>query len=89
MEIETCCLGKGLPLFEFEYRNEAERVLSRGKRRIKDNILLLERWSLEVEFFCNVDHANKAWVRVMGLPLHLWSRKALKKKMMMAIKVLL
>ena len=28
--------------------------------------------------FCNGANANKAWVRVVGLPLHLWSHEVFK-----------
>ncbi|KAL6345756.1 hypothetical protein AAG906_017501 [Vitis piasezkii] len=41
-------LGRGLLLFEFELLSEAERVLARGKRRVKDNVLFLEKWHPEV-----------------------------------------
>ncbi|KAL6332502.1 hypothetical protein AAG906_008536 [Vitis piasezkii] len=67
-------LGGGLLLFEFECLSEAERVLSRGKRRVKDNVLFMEKWHPKVGCFCNEAKANEAWVRVVGLPLHLWSR---------------
>ncbi|RVW13055.1 Transposon TX1 uncharacterized 149 kDa protein [Vitis vinifera] len=53
-------------------------VLARGKRRVKDNVLFLEKWHPEVGCFCNGANANEAWVRVVGLPLHLWSREVFK-----------
>ena len=65
-------------LFEFECLSEAERVLLRRKRRVKDNVLFLEKWHPEVGCFCNGANANEAWVRVVGLPLHLWSREVFK-----------
>ena len=71
-------LGRGFLLFEFELLSEAERVLARGKRRVKDNVLFLEKWHPEVGCFCNGANANEAWVRVVGLPLHLWSREVFK-----------
>ena len=42
--------GKELLLFEFESLSEAERVLARGKRRLK-NILHLTRWNPEAGCF--------------------------------------
>ena len=71
-------LGRGLLLFEFELLSEAEHVLARGKRRVKDNVIFLEKWHPEVGCFCNGANANEAWVRVVGLPLHLWSREVFK-----------
>ena len=32
----------------------------------------------EVGCFCNGANGNEAWVRVVGLPLHLWSREVFK-----------
>ena len=70
-------LGGGLLLFEFECSSEAERVLLRGKRRVKDNVLILEKWHPVVGCLGNKVMAKEAWVRVVGLPLHLWSREIL------------
>ena len=62
----------------FELLSEAERVLARGKRRVKDNVLFFEKWYPRVGCFCNGTDANEAWVRVLGLPLHFWSHKVFK-----------
>ena len=72
-------LGRGLLLFEFELPSKAERVLARGKRSIKENFLILERWNPKVGCLCKDSFANEAWVRVVGLPLHLWSREVFKR----------
>ena len=77
-KLNISALGGGLLLFEFECLSEAERVLSRGKRRVKDNVLFLEKWHPEVGCFGNEVKAKEAWVRVVGLPLHLWSREVFK-----------
>ena len=77
-KLNIVVLGRGLLLFEFELLSEAERVLLRGKRRVKDNVLFLGKWHPEVGCFCNGANANEAWVRVVGLPLHLWSREVFK-----------
>ena len=71
-------LGRGLLLFEFELLSEAEQVLARGKRRVKENILFLEKWNPEVGCFCKGAITNEAWARVVGLPLHLWSCEVFK-----------
>ena len=65
-------------LFEFECLSEAERVLSRGKRRVKDNVLFMEKWHPEVGCFGNEVKAKEAWVRVVSLPLHLWNQEVFK-----------
>ena len=77
-KLNIVVLGRGLLLFEFELLSEAERVLLRGKRKVKDNVLFLGKWHPEVGCFCNGANANEAWVRVVGLPLHLWSREVFK-----------
>ena len=77
-KLNIVVLGEGLLLFEFECLSEAEHVLSRGKRRVKDNVLFLEKWHPEVGCFCNEAKAKEAWVRVVGLPLYLWSREVFK-----------
>ncbi|RVW35542.1 hypothetical protein CK203_073781 [Vitis vinifera] len=77
-EFEHSCVGRGLLLFEFELLSEVKRVLARSKRRVKENVLFLEKWNPEVGCFCNGAIANEAWVRVVGLPLHLWSCEVFK-----------
>ena len=52
-KLNIVVLGRGLLLFEFELLSEAERVLLRGKRKVKDNVLFLGKWHPEVGCFCN------------------------------------
>ena len=66
-------LGRGLLLFEFKSSSEAECVLARGLRNIKENVIILDRWNPEVGCHCKDSGAKEVWVRVVGLPLHLWS----------------
>ena len=63
--------GKELLLFEFESLSEAERVLARGKRRLKENVLHLTRWNPEAGYFRQGASIKEAWLRVVGLPLHM------------------
>ena len=42
-------------------------------------MLHLERWDPKVGCSQSCEQLKDVWVRVMGLPLHLWSRKVLKK----------
>ena len=65
-------LGRGFLLFEFESSSEAERVLAKGLRNIKENVIILDRWNPEVGCHCKDSGAKEVWVRVVGLPLHLW-----------------
>ena len=41
-------LGRGLLLFDFELPSEAERVLAKGLRNIKENFIILDKWNPEV-----------------------------------------
>ena len=69
-------LGRGLLLFEFESLFEAEWVLTRGKRRVKESLLHLEKWNLTMRCFHKGAYANKN--SMLGL-LHLWSGEVFKK----------
>ncbi|KAJ9705507.1 hypothetical protein PVL29_003512 [Vitis rotundifolia] len=77
-KLDIAVMGRGLLFFEFELLSEAERVLVRGKRRVLDNVLILEKWHPEVGCYCNGASDNKAWVRVVGLPLQLWNCEVFK-----------
>ena len=73
-------LGKGLLLFDFELPSEAERVLTRGKKKsIKENFIILDRWNLKVRCFCKDSVANEAWLKVVEFPLHFWSHEVFKR----------
>ena len=53
-------LGRGLLLFDFELPHGVERVLARGKKCIKENSIILDRWNLEVGCLCKKSNANEA-----------------------------
>ena len=72
-------LGRGLWLFEFENPKEADQVLVFGKRRCGGNLLHLRKWGHDIGYLSHGDLEEKAWLRVVGLPVHLCSRKVLKK----------
>ncbi|RVW29093.1 hypothetical protein CK203_112343 [Vitis vinifera] len=72
-------LGRGIMMFDFELAQEAERVLARGKRSIKENCLILDRWNPEVGCLCKISNAVEAWVRVVELLLHFWSLEVFKR----------
>ncbi|RVW38063.1 hypothetical protein CK203_097261 [Vitis vinifera] len=77
-KLDIAVMGGGLLLFEFELMSEAERVLARGKRKVLGSVLMMERWHPEVGCFSNGVFAREVWVRVVGLPLHLWNREVFK-----------
>ena len=66
-------------LFEFQNKWEADMVLLRGSRRFKDRDFLLQRWGPVVGCTWKESFAKEVWVRVVGLPLHLWSREVFKR----------
>ena len=69
--------GGSLILFEFEDVLEAKRVLMRGSRRFRERLISLERWHYETGCLVKEEAYKETWVRVLGLPLHLWSREVL------------
>ncbi|RVW28013.1 hypothetical protein CK203_106193 [Vitis vinifera] len=68
-------LGKGRALLEFEFVEEARRVLISGKRAMGGVQLGLERWSLRSGCLEESEAINKVWVRILGLPISLWVRQ--------------
>ena len=72
-------LGRGLWLFEFESKEEVDRVLMFGKRRFGTNLVHLRTWGEDMGCSSQRNSKEKAWVRVVGLPMHLWSRKIMEK----------
>ena len=72
-------LGRGLWLFEFESREEVDRVLKVRKRRFGTNLVHLRTWGEDFGYSSQGFSEEKAWVRVVGLPVHLWSRTVMEK----------
>ena len=71
--------GRGLWLFEFESKEEVDRVLKFGKRRFGTNLVHLRTWGEDMGCSSQGFSEEKAWVRVVGLPVHLWSRTVMEK----------
>ena len=69
--LRIAVLGRGLLLFES--LSEAEWVLARGKRRIKENFLHLERWNPEVACIRKGAHCHR--MLQMTLPRGLYRRR--------------
>ena len=72
-------LNEDLLFLEFESAVEAKRVLESGRRNFRGGILQLERWDPYSGCIRRKGSAQVEWVRVVGLPLHLWKTEVLKR----------
>ena len=54
-------------------------MLMFGRRRFRANLVHLRTWGEYLGCSSQGNSKEKAWVRVVGLPVHLWSRKILEK----------
>ena len=70
-------LAGGFFLLASEDKNEANRMLKSRKRSFRGRNFFLERWGPEVG--CSKKLLREKWVRVVGLPLHLWKTKVFRK----------
>ena len=76
--VSVAFLNKDLMLFEFDFWEESNYAMERGCDLFRGGILNLERWRPESGCVKNKNLRKEAWVRVLGLPLHLWTRETLK-----------
>lgn len=67
-------LGGLLILFEFEGGGEAERVIHLGVKWFNGKSLFLEWWNPSIGCLKEDRDGSEDWVRIMGLPLHLWGK---------------
>ena len=72
-------LRRGLWLFGFESPNEARRILREGTGRFGGFPIYLREWGKDVGCKVGRERSRTAWVRLLGLPLHLWSHLILKR----------
>ena len=72
-------LRRGLWLFVFESPNEARRILKEGTGRLGGFPISLREWGKDVGCLVGRERCKTVWVRLLGLPLHLWSRPILKR----------
>ena len=71
-------LNNDLMSFEFEEAADATYVLEGGRRSFRGRRLNLERWSPDSGCVKRKNQVNKLWVRIVGLPLHLWTCEVLR-----------
>ena len=78
-EVLLAALNEDLFLLKFDLPEKAKWVLESGRRSFKGGDLQLEWWSPESGCIRRKDSVQEAWIRVVGLPLHLWTPKILRK----------
>ena len=66
-------------LLKFKSPEEAKWVLESGRRSFKGGLLQLDWWSPETGCIRSRGFVQEAWIRVVGLPLHLWTPEILRK----------
>ena len=61
----------------FDLTEEADWVMENGSRIYRGEALLLERWTPSTGCTRSNGQNQEAWIRVVGLPLHLWTEEIL------------
>ena len=72
-------LNQNLFFMGFELSEEVIWVMENGSRICRGGVMQMEWWSTSSGCKGTRDQEKEAWIRVVGLPLHLWSREILKK----------
>ena len=72
-------LGDWKALLQFATKGEELRVLQKGSRSCKIFGIELCRWKPNNGCQLNHEELKDLWVRLVGLPIHLWELKILKK----------
>ena len=78
-EVMLAALNEDIFLLEFDSPEKAKWVLESGRRSFKGGTLQLEWWSPEAGCSRGKDVGREVWIRVVGLPLHLWTPEILRK----------
>ena len=78
-EVRIAALNEDLFLLEFDVPEKAKWVLVSGIRSFKGGTLQFEWWSPESGCLRRKDLGREVWIRVVGLPLHLWTPEILRK----------
>lgn len=72
-------LNRDLFFLGFEDQEDTKWIMEGGRRSFKECIMLLDWWNLEARFVKRKDTIKEAWIFVLGLPLHLWTNKILRR----------
>ena len=78
-EVKLTVLNEDLLMMEFDSPEKAKWVLESGRRSFKGGVLQLEWWRPEVGCLRRKNSIQEVWIRVVGLPLHLWKPEILRK----------
>ena len=78
-EVKLIVLNKDLLMMEFDSPEKAKWVLESGRRSFKGGVLQLEWWRPEAGCLRRKDSIQEVWIRMVGLPLHLWKPEILRK----------
>ena len=70
-------LNQNLFFMGFDLMEEADWVMENGSRIYRGEVLLLERWTPSTGCTRSKGQNQEAWIRVVGLPLHLWTEEIL------------
>ena len=72
-------LNQNLFFMGFKLAEEARWVMEKGSRICRGGEMQLEWWTPYSGCNRSRDQENEVWIRVVGLPLHLWTGEILKK----------
>ena len=78
-ELMLTFLKEDLMLLKFNSPEKAKWVLESGRRSFKGGMLQLDWWSPETGCIRSRGFVQEVWIRVVGLPLHLWTPEILRK----------
>ena len=76
--VTVAALNADLLMVEFDSPEKAKWVLESGRRSFSGGVLQMERWRPEAGCVRSKDSAQEVWIRVVGLPLHLWKPEILR-----------
>ena len=70
-------LNQNLFFMGFDLTEETDWVMENGSQICRGEVLLLERWTPSTSCTRSKGQDQEAWIRVVGLPLHLWTEEIL------------
>ena len=77
--VKLAVLNEDLLTLEFDSPEKAKWVLESGRRSFKGGVLQLEWWRPEAGCLRCKDSVQEVWIRVVGLPFHLWEPETLRR----------